>query len=132
MEPTRAIFNAPLVIRRFRPGDLEEALEIDREVYGGYDPTIFAAFYEYHPGSTLVAEVAGKVAGFVLGFRQTPFEGRVFWLAIKPGHQSRGIGLSLMQEVLRIFRHMGAQSATMEVRVSNKKAKDFILLWAFI
>jgi len=118
-----AIFNDPIVIRRFRPGDLEEALEIDREVCGGYDPTIFAAFYEYHPGSTLVAEVAGRVAGFVLGFKQTPFEGRVFWLAIRPGYQSRGIGLRLMLEVLRIFRHMGAQSATLEVRVSNKKAQ---------
>jgi ribosomal-protein-alanine N-acetyltransferase len=119
----KMIFNAPLVIRKFRPGDLEEALEIDREVFGGYDPAIFAAFYEYHPGSTLIAEVAGKVAGFILGFKQTPFEGRIFWLAIKPIHQSKGIGLSLMQEVLRIFRRMGAQSATLEVRVSNKKAQ---------
>jgi ribosomal-protein-alanine N-acetyltransferase len=113
----------PVLIRRFRPDDLKEAIEIDQEVCGGYDATIFAAFYEYHPESTLVAEVGGKVAGFVLGFKQTPFEGRVFWLAIKPGYQSRGIGMRLMRNVLGVFRGKGALSATLEVRVSNKKAQ---------
>ncbi len=106
------------------PADLETALEIDREVFGGYDPAIFAAFYEYHPGSTLVAEAGGAVVGFILGFKHTPFEGRVFWLAVRPGYQSRGIGMRLMLEILRIFRHMGALNATLEVRVSNKKAQS--------
>ena len=118
-----AILKDAVIIRRLGPDDLEAALEIDQEVFGGYDPSIFTAFYEYHPGSTLVAEVAGRVAGFVLGFKQTPFEGRVFWLAIRPGYQSRGIGLSLMLKALAIFRQMGALSAILEVRVSNKKAQ---------
>jgi len=106
-------------------------LEIDREVFGGYDPTIFSAFYEYHAGSTLVAEVGGIVAGFVLGFKQTPFEGRVFWLAVRPGFNSRGIGMRLMLEVLRIFRRMGALFATLEVRLSNKKAQSLYFMLGF-
>ena len=118
-----AFFNNPVVVRRFLPDDLEAALEIDREVFGGYDPAIFSAFYEYHGGSTLVAEVGGKVAGFILGFKHAPFEGRVFWLAVKPGYQCRGIGMRLMLNTLKIFRQMGALSATLEVRVSNKKAQ---------
>ena len=32
-----AIFEDPVVVRRFLPDDLEAALEIDREVFGGYD-----------------------------------------------------------------------------------------------
>jgi ribosomal-protein-alanine N-acetyltransferase len=75
--------------------------------------------------------VGGALAGFVLGFKHTPFEGRVFWLAVKPGFQSRGIGMRLMLEVLRIFRQMGAQSATLEVRVSNKKAQSLYYMLGF-
>ncbi len=112
-----------VLIRRFRPGDLQEALEIDLEVFGGYDPAIFTAFYEYHSVSTLVAEVGGEVAGFLLGFKHLPFEGRVFWLAVKPVYQSQGIGMRLMLEALRIFRQMGALSATLEVRMSNRLAQ---------
>ncbi len=119
-----AFFENSVIIRRFRPGDLEAALEIDREVFGGYDPTIFAAFYEYHPSSTLVAEAQGSVVGFILGFKHTPFEGRIFWLAVKPSYQSRGIGMKLLLASLKIFRQMGAFIATLEVRVSNKKAQN--------
>jgi ribosomal-protein-alanine N-acetyltransferase len=126
-----AILKGPVVIRRFQPDHLEAALEIDREVFGGYDPTIFAAFYEYHSDSTLVAEVGEIVAGFVLGFRHTPFEGRVFWLAVRPGLQSSGIGMRLMLEVLRAFRQMGVISATLEVRVSNKKAQSLYSMLGF-
>lgn len=112
-----------VTIRRMKAQDLKEALEIDREVFGGYDPNIFAAFYEYHPGSTLAAEVNGELAGFVLGFKHTPFEGRVFWLAVKPVYQGQGIGMRLMLAVLRIFRNMGALGATLEVRASNREAQ---------
>lgn len=112
-----------IIIRRFKPSDLEGALDLDREVFGGYDPAIFTAFYEYHPRTTLVAERMGTIVGFVLGFKHTPLEGRVFWLAVRPGYQSRGIGRKLLTSILRIFRFMGAVSATLEVRISNKNAQ---------
>jgi len=120
-----------LIIRRFAPGDLEAALEIDREVFGGYDPNIFAAFYEYYSYSTLVAEMGGRAVGFILGFKHTPFEGRIFWLAVNPGHQNRGVGTRLLIEELKVFRHMGALSATLEVRVSNKKAQALYSSFGF-
>ena len=113
-----------IVIRRLRPGDLEGVLEIDREVFGGYDPAIFTTFYEYHSRTTLVAESMGTVVGFILGFKHTPFEGRIFWLAVRPGYQNRGVATRLLTSVLRTFRLMGAVSATLEVRVSNKKAQN--------
>jgi ribosomal-protein-alanine N-acetyltransferase len=113
-----------LVIRRFVPGDMTPALDIDAEVYGGYDPSIFATFYEYHPSTTLVAEMHGKVAGFMLGFKHTALEGRIFWLAVRPGHQNQGIATRLLLEELKIFRQMGAISATLEVRIGNRKAQS--------
>jgi ribosomal-protein-alanine N-acetyltransferase len=112
-----------LMIRRFRPSDLESAMELDREVFGGYDPSIFTTFYEHHPRTSLVAERNGDVVGFVLGFKHTPLEGRVFWLAVRPGYQSRGVGRKLLISILRTFRFIGAVSATLEVRISNKRAQ---------
>lgn len=112
-----------IIIRRFRPNDLKSATDLDKEVFGGYDPSIFTAFYEYHPRTTLVADSMGNVVGFVLGFKHTPLEGRIFWLAVRPGYQSRGVGRKLLASILRTFRFMGAVSATLEVRISNKKAQ---------
>jgi len=71
-----------------------------------------------------VAEIDGRVVGFALGFKHTPLEGRIFWLAVRPGHQSQGIGRRLLNSLLRTFRFMGALSATLEVRISNKKAQS--------
>ncbi len=116
--------NGPVLIRVFKPNDLAEALDIDREVFGGYDPSIFTAFYEYHPATTLIAEINGRVAGFVLGFKHMPLEGRVFWLAVRPAYQNMGVGTKLLATILSVFRRMGAVSATLEVRVSNKKAQS--------
>jgi ribosomal-protein-alanine N-acetyltransferase len=122
-EPKNRLIKDTIIIRRFKPSDLEGALDLDREVFGGYDPTIFTTFYEYHPRTTLVAELRGCVVGFVLGFKHTPLEGRVFWLAVRPGYQSRGVGRKLLTSILRTFRFMEAVSATLEVRISNKKAQ---------
>ncbi len=116
--------NGSIQIKRLTSRDFEGVLEIDREVFGGYDPSIFTAFYEYYGKTTLVAESNGRVVGFVLGFKHTPLEGRVFWLAVRPGFQGRGVGRRLLATVLNIFRQIGAVSATLEVRVSNKNAQS--------
>ncbi|MCJ7444214.1 MAG: ribosomal protein S18-alanine N-acetyltransferase [Methanotrichaceae archaeon] len=113
-----------LLIRRLEPSDLKEALEIDQDVFGGYDPTIFATFYESHSNTSLVALMNGKVVGFILGFKHTFLEGRIFWLAVKPAYQNRGIATRLLSYILNIFKHMGAVSATLEVRASNKIAQS--------
>jgi ribosomal-protein-alanine N-acetyltransferase len=116
-----------LLIRQFKPSDLAEALKIDREVFGGYDPSIFATFYEYHSNTTLVALINGKVVGFVLGFKHTFLEGRIFWLAVRHGYRGMGIATKLLSSVLNNFKQMGAMSATLEVRVSNKRAQNLYL-----
>lgn len=120
-----------IMIRRFKPSDLGSAMELDSEVFGGYDPAIFTAFYEYYPRTSLVAEINGQVVGFVLGFKHIPLEGRIFWLAVRPGYQSRGIGRKLLNSILRTFRFMGAMSATLEVRISNKKAQSLYCSMGF-
>lgn len=113
----------PLVIRQFELSDLPQVIELDNEVFGCYDPQIFITFHEYHPRTILVAESQGRVVGFILGFKHTPLEGRVFWLAVRTQYQNMGVGRQLLTALLRIFRRLGAMSATLEVRIGNRNAQ---------
>jgi ribosomal-protein-alanine N-acetyltransferase len=114
---------SPLLIRQFNLTDLSQVVSLNKEVYGGYDSLLFTSFHEHHPRTILVAEMSGLIVGCVLGFKCTPMEGRVFWLAVRPGFQNIGIGRSLLEALIRIFRRLGALSVTLEVRISNRKAQ---------
>ncbi|ABK14185.1 MAG: GNAT family N-acetyltransferase [Methanothrix sp.] len=120
------------VIRQFEIKDLPELMEIDREVGGGYSPELFMTFHEYHPQTMLVAEIDGKVVGVAIGFKPTPFEGRVFWLAVRQAYQGHGIGRSLLSAILRIFSRLGALSATLEVRIGNRRAQKLYASMGFV
>jgi ribosomal-protein-alanine N-acetyltransferase len=110
-------------IRRFEPRDFSEAVRLDAEAGGGHDPYLLTYFYENYPTTFLVADLDGKVAGMILGFRQSPLEGRVFWLAVRPGEWGRGAGRRLMMELLETFRRLGVLEVILEVRAGNKRAQ---------
>lgn len=126
-----SILDEAVVIRRYVPSDLAQVVDLDKSVFGGYDPQLFSTFYEYYPRTILVAEMFGRVVGFVIGFKHTPFEGRIFWLAVRPGYQNRGIGRRLMIALLKAFRSLGAISATLEVRISNRRAQALYAAMGF-
>jgi len=116
-----------LTIRRFEPRDFSEAVDLDAEVGGGHDPYLLTFFFENYPTTFLVAETNGRIAGMVLGFRQSALEGRVFWLAVRSGLQGLGVGRRLMTELLEIFRRLAVLSVILEVRATNKKAQNLYL-----
>ncbi|TRZ68153.1 MAG: GNAT family N-acetyltransferase [Methanothrix sp.] len=113
-----------VTIRRFEPRDLGGVLEVDAEVGGDHDPVLFTVFYESHPSTLLVAESEGQIIGVVVGFRQSPSEGRVFWLAVRPGHQGRGIGRRLITDLMVILRRLGVIKVILEARMGNQKAQS--------
>jgi len=44
--------------------------------------------------------------------------------AVRPAYRSLGIATKLLASVLNNFKQMGAMSATLEVRVSNRRAQN--------
>lgn len=118
-------------IRRFEPRDFSEAVKLDSEAGGGHDPYLLTYFYENYPTTFLVAEKDGEIAGMVLGFRQTPMEGRVFWLAVRSGDWGRGVGGRLLKELLEIFRRLGVMEVILEVRAANKRAQSLYIDMGF-
>jgi len=120
-----------LTIRRFEPRDFSEAVALDVEARGDHDPYLLTFFFENYPTTFLVAEKGGRIAGMVLGFRQSPLEGRIFWLAVRSERQRQGVGRSLMTELLEIFRRLGVMEVILEVRAGNKRAQSLYLELGF-
>ncbi|HOO54604.1 MAG TPA: GNAT family N-acetyltransferase [Methanothrix sp.] len=116
-----------VTVRRFEPRDFSEAVKLDVEAGGDHDPYLLTFFFENYPTTFLVAETGERVAGMVLGFRQSPLEGRVFWLAVRSGERGQGVGRRLMTELLEIFRRLGVISVILEVRAGNKRAQRLYL-----
>jgi ribosomal-protein-alanine N-acetyltransferase len=113
-----------LKIRRFEPCDFSEAVSLDAEAGGDHDPYLLTFFFENYPTTFLVAEKGGRVVGMVLGFRQSPLEGRIFWLAVRSERQGQGVGGRLLTELLEIFRRLGVMEVILEVRAGNKRAQS--------
>jgi len=111
-------------VRQFNPQDLLSVVKIDQVAGGNHEPYIFTFFYENYPATFLVAEEGGQVLGVIMGFKQSPLEGRIFWLAVRPDFEGRGIGKQLMIELLNKLRRLGTMRVILEVRVSNKRAQS--------
>ncbi len=92
-----AAATAPFTIRRYRPQDREAVREICRVTAHrnrGFeltfeDPEVFADYWsryytDFEPGSCLVAEIEGRVVGYLLGCHDSRRHARIMGLRILP------------------------------------------------
>ena len=103
-------------IRPLRENDLEAIVEIDRKVLGESRPEFYRnKIVESLRGPTvsLVAEVNGKVVGFILGavsgreFGLPSSFGWVDTIGVDPDYQGQGIGTLLFQRLVKEFSKQG-------------------------
>ena len=121
-------------IRTMSKGDADAILEIDRKITGKKRKEFWLTRVAYgiarDPSASLVAEVDGKVVGFILcdlrggGFGPNE-DGWIEILGVHPDHQRKGIGRILCEEALKHFKDKGAK----RVRVSfSWSAADVVSL----
>lgn len=79
----------------------------------------------------LACEVAGKVAGFLIG-RYTGDEAEVLNLAVTPGSRRKGEGTALLRGAVVEFRSRGVHRVFLEVRESNAAGIAFYAKHSFI
>jgi ribosomal protein S18 acetylase RimI-like enzyme len=100
--------------------DISAIVRIDEMIGGHYRPEVWERRIGYYlrrdPEAPVVAEVGGKVVGFMLGeVRSGEFgleepTGWIEVLGVDPGHRGKAIGRLMAESMLEHFRRQGAQS----------------------
>ncbi len=129
-------------VRPLNELDLEAICRIDERITGRYRPEVWEDRVGYYlrrdPDSSQVAEVAGKVVGFMLGevrggeFGLEEPTGWVEFLGVDPGARGKAIGRRLAEALLAHFRSRGAQIARTMVADTDKDIAGFFGAMAFV
>lgn len=113
-------------IRDFEPGDMGKILEIERGAFKDpYPRSLLEHIHNLHPDGFMVAEIGGEVVGYIIGVMRWGGTGHVLAVAVSPPYRRRGVGSSLMINMMDRLRRKGANSIRIEVRASNKAAQSF-------
>jgi len=100
--------------------DITAIVGIDEKISGQYRPEVWERRISYHlrrdPDSCVVAEVGGRVVGFMLGeIRSGEFgleepTGWIEVLGVDPGSRGQSVGRKMAEAMLDYFRTQGAHS----------------------
>lgn len=116
--------------------DLNGIVRIDEKISGIYQPEIWESRTAYYlrrdPGASQVAEVDGKVVGFMFGdLRAGEFgieepSGWVERFGIDPDYRGKDLGRKLFEAVCAHFRAEGAQTVRTLVDSNDTKLSGFL------
>ena len=120
-------------LRCFQPRDLDAVIRINMTCLPeSYTPFFYLQHYKNFPKAFYVAEVDGRVVGYVMSrverglSNHKPLsvvkKGHIVSIAVLPEYRRRGIGRALMTHSLEGLREYGAEECYLEVRVSNTAA----------
>jgi [ribosomal protein S18]-alanine N-acetyltransferase len=118
-----------MLIRNATPHDLPfiRALEQASETAahwaeGGYD-ALFAPEAPRRIALVIAQDADEQICGFAIA-RCSADEWEIENVVVAPEHQRRGLGSALVSEVLKSACHAGATSVLLEVRESNRPARQ--------
>ncbi len=120
-------------IRNFKPQDLDAVIRINLMCLPeNYTSSFYMSHYESFPKAFYVAEVNGRIIGYVMArverglSNHKPIsivkKGHIISIAVLPEYRRRGVGRSLMINSLKGLKDYNAEECYLEVRVSNTPA----------
>lgn len=110
-------------VRKFRIEDMPEVLEIEKRSFKNpYDIQTFLYLWAVEPEGFFVAEVDGKVVGYVIASSR---KGEIVSIAVMPELRRRGIGRRLMKEAMGYLERKGVKRVELMVRIGNVGAIKF-------
>src|SRR5690349_24978148 len=128
-------------IRPVTEVDIEAICKIDERITGKYRPDVWEDRVIYYirrdPDSSQVADVNGRVVGFMLGevrggeFGLEEPTGWVEFFGVDPQAREKGVGRSLIEALLGHFRSKGAHVARTMVAAQDKDIAAFIAAMGF-
>ena len=115
--------------------DITPIVGIDEKISGRYRPEVWERRIGYHlrrdPDSCVVAEVDGKVVGFMLGeIRSFEFgleepTGWIEVLGVDPRQQGKALGRRMAEAILEHFRDQGAHGVRTLVDEGRDDIRSF-------
>jgi ribosomal protein S18 acetylase RimI-like enzyme len=122
-------------IRPLDEMDISAIVGIDEKIGGAYRPEVWERRIGYYlrrdPETSVVAEVDGRVVGFMLGeVRSGEFgleepTGWIEVLGVDPEHRGRALGRQMAEALLRHFRERGAHSVRTLVDEESEELRSF-------
>lgn len=121
-----------LEINIMQEDELDEVVEIERESFSlPWSRWMFERELENRDRSHfLVAKNGERVVGYI-GFWMVADEAHIVTIAVRRNSRRYGIGTVLIASALILARNLGAEKATLEVRVTNNPAQQLYEKFGF-
>lgn len=111
-----------IVVRLMEEKDIPQLVDIEKECFSmPWSEKAFKDSYELSYTHFLVAEVGGNVAGYV-GVYRVGDEADITNVAVSSIYRRKGIGKSLLRELISYSQKQNILAITLEVRDSNAGA----------
>ena len=115
---------ADVFYRLAQPGDIDEIVRLEERCFPTepWSRQMFTEELENDLALFVVAEVDGRIAGYLIAWIIVPMECQVGSIAVLPEYRRQGIARQLLGIMLQTCREAGTPDAYLEVRVSNTAA----------
>jgi [ribosomal protein S18]-alanine N-acetyltransferase len=118
-------------VRRMTAADLPAVLEIERASYSmPWSEITFRGLLSRTDAEMSVAEVGGAVAGYVICWMVAD-QAELGNVAVASPYRGRGLGARLVESALEVTAARGAREIFLEVRPSNRTARDLYERYGF-
>ncbi|RLI84655.1 ribosomal-protein-alanine N-acetyltransferase [Archaeoglobales archaeon] len=111
------------MVRGYTPRDFRDILKIEKEAFKPQNPAYDLFIYLSHSTDLLVADIGGKVVGYISVMDMND-SSKIISFAVKKEFRGHGVGSILMDEAIQRCIERGKKSIMLEVRVSNKRAQE--------
>ena len=127
-----------LNIRHMTSSDTTDISKIDQKITGrerGWQQKASSHFGMYHPSFSFVAEVEGKLVGFIIGDLRgadyaLPPGGYIDIMGVDPEYQGKGIGKKLLEYFIRECLDSGIKARGL-LRGDQKRMHAFLTAAGF-